>query len=61
MAGQADNADIVGEILAAELGADAELLGGLQQFILQFDIAEGLAVLVPFAWAGRRVPWRWRA
>ena len=30
VAGQADDADVVGEVLAAELGADAELLGELE-------------------------------
>ena len=45
MAGEANDAHVVGKVLAAELGADAELVGGLQQLVLQFDVAESLAVL----------------
>ena len=46
VARQADDPHVVGKVLAAELGADAELLGGFQQPVLQLHVAEGLAVLV---------------
>ena len=61
VARQADDADVVGEVLAAELGADAELLGGLEQPLLQLDVAEGLAVLVPLGGQAVEVLGRWRA
>ena len=47
VAGEANDADVVGKVLAAELGADAELLRGDEELVLQLDVAEGLAVLVP--------------
>jgi hypothetical protein len=43
VAGQADDADVVAEILAAELGADAEALGQLVDFLFHLQIAEGMA------------------
>ncbi len=46
MAGQADDAHVMGKVLTAELGADAQLLGCCQQLVFQFDIAEGLTVFV---------------
>ena len=46
MAGQADHADVVGEVLAAELGADTQLLGLDQELLLELDVAEGAAVFV---------------
>ena len=46
MARQADDAHVVGEVLAAELGADAEPVRRLEEFLLQFQVAEGPAVLV---------------
>ena len=46
MAWQTNHAHIVGEVLAAELGADSKLLGCLDKFLLQLHVAEGLAVLV---------------
>ena len=48
MARQADDADIVGEVFAAELCAETEVLRLHQQFLLQLNIAEGLAVFVAF-------------
>src|ERR1700751_3668291 len=44
MARHADDADVVAEILAAELRADAERLRHLQNFLLHLEIAEGIAV-----------------
>jgi hypothetical protein len=44
--GHADHADVVGEILAAELSAEAELARLYHQFLLQLHIAEGAAQLV---------------
>ncbi|MNL65242.1 hypothetical protein D3C87_1895480 [compost metagenome] len=43
MTGQADDAHVMAEILAAELGADAERLGQLVDFLLHLEIAEGVA------------------
>jgi hypothetical protein len=43
VARQADDADIVTEILAAELCADAHLLGQLVDFGFHFEIAESVA------------------
>jgi len=48
MARQSDNPDVVGEIFPAELGTDAEFVSFLQEFLLQFDVAKCLAMLVPF-------------
>ena len=44
--GQTDNADVVGEVLAAELGAEADVAGCLEELLLQLDIAEGAAEVV---------------
>ena len=41
VARQADDADIVGEIFAAELGADSAFLGDLENSFFPFEIAEG--------------------
>ena len=46
MAGQADDAHVEGEVLAAELGADAGLLGELEELGLELEVAEGAAALV---------------
>ena len=48
MARQADHPDIVGEVFAAELRAEAEVLRFLQQFLFKLHIAERLTVLVAF-------------
>jgi hypothetical protein len=48
VARQANHADIVGEVFAAELRAEAEILRFQQQLLLQLNIAERLAVLVTF-------------
>jgi hypothetical protein len=53
VARQADDAHVEGEVFAAELRADADLAGDLQQFLFEFEVAEGLAVLV--ALGGQRV------
>ena len=45
---QANHADVVGEVFAAELRAKAEILRFQQQLLLQLNIAERLAVLVTF-------------
>ena len=42
VAGQADDAHVVAEVLAAELRADAGLLGEPQHLGLQLDVAEGV-------------------
>ena len=41
--GQADHADVVAEVLAAELRADADLLGQLEDLLLQLLVAEAVA------------------
>ena len=46
MARQADHPDVEGEVLAAELGTDARLLGPLQEPLFELDVAEGLCALV---------------
>ena len=46
MTRQADDADIVAEILAAELRTDPHLTGQLQNRLFHFEIAERLAVFV---------------
>ncbi len=50
VAGQADDADVVGKVFTAELGTDAEVLGCLLQFLFQLDITEGLAVIIADRW-----------
>ena len=46
VAGQAHHADVMGQVFAAELGAQANLLGFLQEFLFQVYVAEGAAGLV---------------
>ena len=46
MARKPDDPHVVGEVFAAELGADAELVRRLEQLLLQLHVAECLAVLV---------------
>ena len=41
MTGQTNHANIVSHIFAAELSSESDLIGLLQEFLLQFDIAEG--------------------
>ncbi len=48
VARQADHPDIVGEVFAAKLRAEAEVLRFLQQFLFKLHIAERLTVLVAF-------------
>ena len=42
MAGEADDADVVAEVLAAELRADPERLGQLEDLLLELDVAEAV-------------------
>ena len=42
VAGQADHAHVVAEVLAAELGADAELPGQLEHLLLELGVAEAV-------------------
>ena len=46
MAGQADDADVVCHVFSAELGAEADFVGFLQQFFFECDVAEGTSCLV---------------
>ncbi len=46
MTRQTDDADVVGEVLAAELCAEAYLLCLLQEFLLQVDVAESASRLM---------------
>ena len=48
MARQAHDANIVGEVFAAELRAETEVLRLHQQFLFQLNIAEGLTMFVAF-------------
>ena len=43
---QSDYADVVGEVLAAELRAEAEFFGSFLEGGLKLDVAEGVAVFV---------------
>ena len=54
VAGQADHPDVVAEVLAAELGADAEAPGELQDLGFQLDVAEAVPELAIRRWAGCR-------
>ena len=47
VAGQPDDPHVVAEVLAAELGADAELLGLGEDLGLELDVAEAVAGGVP--------------
>ena len=53
MAREADHADVVGEIFAAELGAEAEFLAALLKLFFEFDVAESVSEFV--ALGGKRV------
>ncbi len=55
MAGQTDHTDIVGEVLAAELCAKAEFLRSFLEFLLQFYVAESMAVLVALCRQGVQI------
>ena len=46
MPGEAYHADVVGEVLASELGSEADLLGLLEEFLLEVDVAECTAGLI---------------
>lgn len=46
MTRQADDADVVSQILAAELGTEANLMSFFQYQLLQFHIAESAAELI---------------
>ena len=50
MARETDDPDVVGKVLPAELCADPQLVRLGEQLLLQFQVAERLAVLVP--WVG---------
>lgn len=56
--GQADDADIMAEILAAELCADAEALRELVDFLLHFDIPEGMSAFGAFRGKTVEIPRR---
>ena len=49
VAGDADHAHVVAEILAAELRADAHLAGELQHLLLHLAVADGHALVVALA------------
>ena len=53
VARQADDADVVGQIFAAELRSKPDFLGFLEQFFFQVDVAEGASRLV--ARRGQRI------
>ena len=48
VAGQTDDPHVVAEVLAAELGADAELAGHFENASFPFDVAVGVAGLAAF-------------
>ena len=41
-----DHTDIVGEILTAELSSESDIVGGVEEFLLEFDISESVAILI---------------
>lgn len=41
-----DHTDIVGEILTAELSSESYIVGGVEEFLLEFDISESVAILI---------------
>ena len=45
MTGQPDHADVVAEVLAAELGADPEALGEREHLRLELGVAQAVAQL----------------
>ena len=47
MAWEPDDADVVAEVLAAELRTDPERLGQLEDLLLELDIAEPVRVIEP--------------
>ncbi len=46
VARHADHADVVSEILAAELCAETQAMGCLEKFFLEFDVTEGMSILI---------------
>ncbi len=48
MTGKTDHTDIVGEVFAAELGAETDFAGFLEELFLKLDIAEGVTEFVAF-------------
>ena len=50
MAGHTDDPHIMAEILAAELGADAELLRNFQQFGFKLNVPDRMAILISRQW-----------
>ncbi len=46
MTGQTDDADVVSQGLAAKLGTEANLVGFLQELVLEVDVTEGTTCLV---------------
>lgn len=45
-----DHADIVSEILTAELSAEADIVGSFEELLLEFDIAESMTILIALSW-----------
>ena len=48
MTGQTDHTYIVGEVFAAELGAETDFAGFLEKLFLKLDIAECMTEFVAF-------------
>ena len=61
MARQADHPHVVGEVLAAELGADADLVAELLDLLLELRVAEGAAERVARGGQVVEVAGSWRA
>ena len=55
MTGQANNAHVEGEVFAAELGADAQVLRGLEHLRFEGHVAEGLSLRIPLGGKGVEV------
>ena len=41
-----DHTDIVGEILTAELSSESDIVGSVEELLLEFDISESVAILI---------------
>ena len=58
VAGQADDADVVAEILAAELRPDAQLCRvSLEYLLLHLEVAKGISGAAPRRSAACRATW----
>lgn len=55
MAGEANDADVEGEVFAAELGTDADVAGDFEEFGFEFGVTKGLTVFIALSGEGVEV------